>query len=63
MGKPEDLATPRRFKIRQMLRFLRTVLLLFVLMVTFAPVALAQGPGTIFDEAGVLSNADKKQVQ
>jgi uncharacterized membrane protein YgcG len=43
---------------------LRTVLLFFVLIATFTSVALAQGSqGTVYDEAGVLSDSDKQEVQ
>ena len=45
-------------------RLLQIVLLLFALTVTSAPVAMAQGSETtVFDEAGVLGDADKQEVQ
>jgi hypothetical protein len=46
-----------------MVRLLRIVLLVTALTTTFIPAALAQSSGTIFDEAGVLDDADKQKVQ
>lgn len=45
------------------MRLPRIALLVIALMMTFVPVALAQSSGTIFDEAGVLGDADKQEVQ
>ena len=63
MREAIHLVCKARFRIRRMARLLWIALLLFALTTTVAPVAPARGSDTVFDEAGVLGDADKQEVQ